>query len=237
MCLHSSLQCVAVSPCNDRVAAGDATGRILIWHGVGAAVAAAAAGDDAKQQQPQQPQQLLQQDSAAAALAPTAAVSVAVSAPPPVVTSVHWHAHGVRALAFSLDAQRLLSGGDEAVLVRAFSSCRQICTSRLHEQVICAGVLSNISSGPYCSTQGVAWSSISAVQGAALLHSCRLSILLANLCSFQVTWRLADNSRSFLAHLGAPLAAVLPADASDAAYVVARTDNALCQVTAAHEPL
>jgi hypothetical protein len=51
----------------------------------------------------------------------------------------------------------------------------------------------------------------------------RLSLL-------QVTWRLADNSRSFLAHLGAPLAAVLPADVADAAYIVARTDNALCQV-------
>lgn len=114
-CVRCFMQCVAVSPCNDRVAAGDATGRILIWHGVGAAVAAAAAGDDAKQQQPQQPQQ---QDGAAMAPVVTAAASAAVSAPPPVVTSVHWHAHGVRALAFSLDAQRLLSGGDEAVLVR-----------------------------------------------------------------------------------------------------------------------
>jgi hypothetical protein len=53
----------------------------------------------------------------------------------------------------------------------------------------------------------------------------------------QVTWRLADNSRSFLAHLGAPLAAILPADAADAAYIVARTDNALCQVTAVHDRL
>ena len=43
-----------------------------------------------------------------------------------------------------------------------------------------------------------------------------------------------DNSRSFLAHLGAPLAAILPADAADAAYVVARTDNALCQVMTVH---
>jgi hypothetical protein len=128
-CLQCFMQCVAVSPCNDRIAAGDATGRILIWHGVGAAAAAAAAGDDAKQQQqqqqqPQQQQQQQQQmqlqDGAAAAPPAVAAVSAAalMSAPQPVVTSVHWHAHGVRALAFSLDAQRLLSGGDEAVLVR-----------------------------------------------------------------------------------------------------------------------
>jgi NET1-associated nuclear protein 1 (U3 small nucleolar RNA-associated protein 17) len=113
--VRCSLQCVAVSPCNDRVAAGDATGRILVWHGVGAAVAAAAAGDDAKQLQQQMH---LQQDGAAAAPPAESSVSPAHSAPQPVVTSVHWHAHAVRALAFSLDAQRLLSGGDEAVLVR-----------------------------------------------------------------------------------------------------------------------
>jgi hypothetical protein len=113
---NARLQCVAVSPCNDRIAAGDATGRILIWHGVGAAVAAAAAGDDPKQQQQQPQPQQSQQDGAA--VSPMAAVVAAVSAPPPVVTSVHWHAHAVQALAFSLDAQRLLSGGDEAVLVR-----------------------------------------------------------------------------------------------------------------------
>lgn len=47
-----------------------------------------------------------------------------------------------------------------------------------------------------------------------------------------MTWRLASNSRSFLAHLGAPLTAVLPADADDAAFVVARADNSLCQVCA-----
>ena len=119
LCIRYHVQCVAVSPCNDRVAAGDTTGRILIWHGVGAAVAVAAAGDDAKPPQSQSQQPQVQQDGAAGAPPAVLAMSAAVSAPPLVVTSVHWHAHAVRALVFSLDAQRLLSGGDEAVLVRS----------------------------------------------------------------------------------------------------------------------
>lgn len=101
------VQCVAVSPAGDRVAAGDVTGRILIWHGVGPAVAAAA--DASSDEQQQQSQQQGQQDDAATA------------APQPVLTTMHWHAHAVRALAFSLDSQRLLSGGDEAVLVSIFN--------------------------------------------------------------------------------------------------------------------
>lgn len=66
------------------MAAGDVTGRVLIWHGVEAAVARAAAGGQAE------------------ALG---------------CTTVHWHAHPVRCLAFSLDSSYLLSGGEEAVLV------------------------------------------------------------------------------------------------------------------------
>lgn len=90
------VQCVAVSPAGDRLAAGDATGRILIWHQLAAAVdsaAAAAAGGGGGPQSQQQQQ--------------------------PVAATVHWHAHAVRALAFSRDSLRLLSGGDEAVLVRS----------------------------------------------------------------------------------------------------------------------
>jgi NET1-associated nuclear protein 1 (U3 small nucleolar RNA-associated protein 17) len=118
---------VAVSPCNDRVAAGDATGRILTWHGVGPAVAAAAAADDSRQQSQQQDGTPAAASAQSAAAASTEA---SASVPQPVVTSVHWHAHAVRALAFSLDAQRLLSGGDEAVLVRPPSlswSCLLTC--------------------------------------------------------------------------------------------------------------
>jgi hypothetical protein len=37
--------------------------------------------------------------------------------PPPLATW-HWHAHAVRCLAFSNDAAYLLSGGDEAAMVR-----------------------------------------------------------------------------------------------------------------------
>jgi len=91
------VQCVAVSPSGDRLAAGDATGRILIWHPLAAAVNSAAAAAPGGGPQSQQQQQQQQQ---------------------PVATTVHWHAHAVRSLAFSRDSLRLLSGGDEAVLVR-----------------------------------------------------------------------------------------------------------------------
>ena len=40
-----------------------------------------------------------------------------------VNTTVHWHAHAVGALCFSLDAKFLLSGGQEAVLVSPFFVC------------------------------------------------------------------------------------------------------------------
>ena len=39
-------QCVTVDADEDKCAAGDATGRLLIWHGFGAAVARSGAGDD-----------------------------------------------------------------------------------------------------------------------------------------------------------------------------------------------
>ena len=41
----------------------------------------------------------------------------AAAATDPVRTAVHWHAHGVRTLAFTPDGSILLSGGDENVLV------------------------------------------------------------------------------------------------------------------------
>ena len=88
------LVCCAVDPMEERVAAGDATGRLLVWHGVRGALAAAAA---------------------AAHLSPNAA-----SQPPTLTLSLstlHWHSSSLLALAFSPDGQRLLSGGREGVLV------------------------------------------------------------------------------------------------------------------------
>ncbi|GAB4821000.1 hypothetical protein N2152v2_008046 [Parachlorella kessleri] len=99
------ITCVAISPDGSQIAAGDTSGRIVIWHDLASAVAAhsadkspppgAAGGDGGEAQQAQQ-QQAKQQAPAA---------------------TVHWHAHAVGCLAFSVDGTFLLSGGAEAVLV------------------------------------------------------------------------------------------------------------------------
>lgn len=82
------MQCVAFDSTNTHIAAGDVSGRIIIWTGLEAAAAAEENGT-------------LPQDG-------NAGMSVA---------TIHWHAHPVAALCFSQDGRYLLSGGEEAVLV------------------------------------------------------------------------------------------------------------------------
>lgn len=103
-----AITCVAVSPNGNRVAAGDVTGRIVIWHDVASEVAArvAAAAADG-------PATLRAQQDASGALIEDEPEE---HAEPPAAT-VHWHAHAVGCLAFSTDGAYLLSGGNEAVLV------------------------------------------------------------------------------------------------------------------------
>lgn len=102
---------VAVDGDDDRLAVGDASGRITVWRGLASALSAAAA---------------------AAAAATTEAPNsgggnkrqhASSSRPPPSPTSkllppltLHWHSSAVRALAFSPDGELLLSGGNEGVL-------------------------------------------------------------------------------------------------------------------------
>eukprot|EP00887_Chlorella_sp_A99_P001575 scaffold8.g1575.t1 len=88
------LTCVAISSDGSKVAAGDATGRIVVWHDV-APAARARLGTPAR----------AGQDGAADTLAV------------PPASTVHWHAHEVVCLTFSVDDAFLLSGGREAVLV------------------------------------------------------------------------------------------------------------------------
>ena len=45
-----------------------------------------------------------------------------------------------------------------------------------------------------------------------------------------MSWRLANMSRSYCSHLGAPITAVLPSSTDDAAYIIIRADNSLCHV-------
>ena len=82
---------LAFDQSNNIVAAGDSTGRILLWHGFGRVVGASTseAGSEA---------------SARGDLLPC--------------TTFHWHAQAIGCLSFSADGAYLLSGGSECVLVR-----------------------------------------------------------------------------------------------------------------------
>ncbi len=105
------MQCVAIDAAEDRIVAGDVSGRINMWNGFGPAVAAAAtaASDDkdaADMAAPsgQQPgQKRKNRDAKDAGLAKE---------------TLHWHSSAVRSLVFSQDGAYLFSGGAEAVLVR-----------------------------------------------------------------------------------------------------------------------
>ena len=110
---------------------GDATGRIVFWHGVrdalqrrpqhdgsGSAAAAAGAADAAGEAMQPQPQP--QPDPA--------------EGPKLSQATVHWHAEAVCCLAFSPDDAYLLSGGHEGVLVVwDISSGRRTYLPRLGE--------------------------------------------------------------------------------------------------------
>lgn len=116
LALHhtKAITCVAVSPDGGKVAAGDATGRILIWHDVAATLAARTA--DLAAQKARAREATTTTDAAAAPGGYDTEDEAMDLVEPPAAT-VHWHAHAVGALAFSLDGKYLLSGGQEAVLV------------------------------------------------------------------------------------------------------------------------
>ena len=91
------MQCAAIHPQDERLATGDATGRIRVYPTFPAAVTATAASKAGPQ-----------------ALSSGADQGPADNLP---CTTWHWHAHPVRCLCFSTDGTYLLSGGEEAVLV------------------------------------------------------------------------------------------------------------------------
>ena len=98
LALHhtKAFTCVSVSRDGTKIAAGDVSGRILIWHDIREAIAArmarARTGGDDEDEEPWAHDE------------------------PPAAT-VHWHAHAVGCVEFSGDGRYLLSGGQEAVLV------------------------------------------------------------------------------------------------------------------------
>ncbi|CAL8472222.1 g11764 [Coccomyxa elongata] len=112
LALHhtKAFTCVAIDAAEDRIAAGDVSGRINMWNSFGPAVAAAAtaasddrdAADVAAPSGQQPGQKRKSRDVKDAGLAKE---------------TLHWHSSAVRSLVFSQDGAYLLSGGAEAVLV------------------------------------------------------------------------------------------------------------------------
>ncbi|KAK9818780.1 hypothetical protein WJX74_006596 [Apatococcus lobatus] len=86
--LTKTITCVAIDPKEQRVATGDESGRINVWHSFATAVVRAEPGAPGTRREPDIPR-----------------------------TTMHWHAHSVGCLTFSPDGVFLLSGGLEAVLV------------------------------------------------------------------------------------------------------------------------
>lgn len=103
LALHhtKAFTCVAVSPDGLRIAAGDVTGRIMIWHDIQEALSMRSL----QEEEDKKSMKLNDEDDK-----PWAYVE------PPAAT-VHWHAHAVGCVTFSQDGRYLLSGGQEAVLV------------------------------------------------------------------------------------------------------------------------
>lgn len=119
--------CVAISPDGSRVAAGDATGRILVWHNVVAIAESKLSTRSSKksnqdQSMDKKADNMIPNSSELSFARPSGAnsdrslESVYDDGEPPAAT-VHWHAHAVGSLEFSNDGAFLLSGGQEAVLV------------------------------------------------------------------------------------------------------------------------
>ncbi|KAF6265630.1 WD40-repeat-containing domain protein [Scenedesmus sp. NREL 46B-D3] len=96
--------CAAFDTTDSVIAAGDASGRILVWHNFPPSLAQwakLASGSTAGEE----------------AAGPGGGAADAATVQLPACTTVHWHAHAVGSLCFSLDGAQLLSGGQEGVLV------------------------------------------------------------------------------------------------------------------------
>lgn len=114
------LQCTAVDPIFQQVAAGDTSGRILLWPGVLQQVPGySSAHPSHRPQVPGAPgdAQVLGHSAARPGLGSASATGGSTPQPALPVRTEHWHAEAVGALCFSVDGTLLLSGGREAVLV------------------------------------------------------------------------------------------------------------------------
>uniref|UniRef100_A0A383VBL7 WD repeat-containing protein 75 second beta-propeller domain-containing protein n=1 Tax=Tetradesmus obliquus TaxID=3088 RepID=A0A383VBL7_TETOB len=114
--------CAAFDASDSIIAAGDASGRILIWHDFLRALAQWASSASGSSSSSSAAPISATAALAAAAVEEAAGLAGGVAADGlavrlPACTTVHWHAHAVGALCFSMDGSQLLSGGQEGVLV------------------------------------------------------------------------------------------------------------------------
>ena len=109
-----------MDPVSQQVAAGDTSGRILLWPGVLQQVPGYSSAQ--LSQGPQVPgasggAQAPGRSAAHTGVGSASAAGGSTPQQPLAVRTEHWHAESVGALCFSLDGTLLLSGGREAVLV------------------------------------------------------------------------------------------------------------------------
>lgn len=116
--------CLAIAPDDSAIAAGDASGRILLWRGFQHHVPLARREGDHSGKHHigsgggAAPSSLGPPAASGEAPASTAAPGSSHAVlPAPPLTTIHWHAHAVGALCFSADGVLLLSGGAEGTLV------------------------------------------------------------------------------------------------------------------------
>jgi hypothetical protein len=119
------VQCAAMDPSDTILAAGDVSGRILLWHDFPAAVRGA---------------QL-------AAMGGAGQRSGSSGAAMPPVTTVHWHAHPVGALCFSSDSVYLLSGGQEGVLVSGRQRQQWSSRAKAPNRLVAVSLIGEVSMG------------------------------------------------------------------------------------------
>lgn len=100
-----SPQCLAISPDDSLIAAGDASGRILLWRSFAPHVPTAGSRREAAAQTGPKPV-------------------------PPPPTTLHWHSHAVGCLAFSPDGSFLMSGGAQRKACYMHTGSNTFCSLR-----------------------------------------------------------------------------------------------------------
>lgn len=111
-----AITCVSISPDGSRLAAGDVTGRIVVWHDVASAVTSKQESISNRHKKRDamfnDPRTIDGDDNTN-----NDDDNLLLDFDEPPSATVHWHAHAVGCLSFSIDGIFLLSGGKESVLV------------------------------------------------------------------------------------------------------------------------